>query len=386
MTMTPPTGIPPHAGRNDEAAFVDLRPLLFSIAYQMTGSVVESEDIVSDAYLRLRGARERGTEIHSLRAYLSSTVTRLSIDYLRSARVTREMFIGPWLPEPLVDDATTPEFERVELADSLSMAFLVLLESLSPTERAVFVLREIFVFGYPQIAGIIGKSEAYCRQLLHRARVHIDSRKPRFDVNTEGNNRLADLFFAAVQGGDLDPLINVRSADVVAYGDGGGNRPSLSRPVNGRDNVLRLLASLAAAVEKSGLLIERVPVNGQPGAFVRAGDGRPTRRSHLRHPRAWRHHVGQWNGDLGAGCALHAGHARPPSPSLTCTRRGRRGGLLPLRQSLPESQRLGPLAWNPDGARTPADIALSLWRKGQPREEVFSFYEHRVSREDLYST
>jgi RNA polymerase sigma-70 factor, ECF subfamily len=274
MTMTPPTGIPPHAGRNDEAAFVDLRPLLFSIAYQMTGSVVESEDIVSDAYLRLRGARERGTEIHSLRAYLSSTVTRLSIDYLRSARMTRETYIGPWLPEPLVDDATTPEFERVELADSLSMAFLVLLERLSPTERAVFVLREIFVFGYPQIAGIIGKSEAYCRQLLHRARVHIDSRKPRFDVDTEENNRLADLFFAAIQGGDLDPLINVLSADVVAYGDGGGNGPSLRRPVNGRDKVLRLLASLAAAVEKSGLLIERVPVNGQPGAFVRAGDGR----------------------------------------------------------------------------------------------------------------
>lgn len=260
-------------GRQDEAAFVKVRPLLFSIAYQMTGSVVESEDIVSDSYLRLRGARERGTEIRALKDYLSSTVTRLSIDHLKSSRVQREEYVGPWLPEPLVEDVTPLEFERVELADSLSMAFLVLLESLSPTERAVFVLREIFVFDYPEIAGIIGKSEAYCRQLLHRARAQIDSRKPRFDVDKEESNRLADLFFAALQGGDLDPLINVLSADVVAYGDGGGNGPSLPRPVNGRDKVMRLLTSLAAAIAESGLYVERVPVNGQPGAFVRAGDG-----------------------------------------------------------------------------------------------------------------
>ena len=259
--------------RQDEAAFVKLRPLLFSIAYQMTGSVVESEDIVSDSYLRLRGARERGTKIQSFKDYLSSTVTRLSIDHLKSSRVQREEYVGPWLPEPLVEDVTTPEFERVELADSLSMAFLVLLESLSPTERAVFVLREIFVFDYPEIAGIIGKSEAYCRQLLHRARAQIDSRKPRFDVDKEESNRLADLFFAALQGGDLDPLISVLSADVVAYGDGGGNGPSLPRPVNGRDKVTRLLAALSAAMVGAGLHFERVLVNGQPGACVRTGDG-----------------------------------------------------------------------------------------------------------------
>lgn len=263
-----------HPADGDEAAFLDLRPLLFSIAYQMTGSVVESEDIVSEVYVRLRRARDRGTEIQSLKAYLSTATTRLSIDHLKSERVQREVYVGPWMPEPLVSEAAAEGFERVELADSLSMAFLVLLENLSPTERAVFVLREVFVFDYPQIATIIGKSEPYCRQLLHRARSQIEARRPRFDTDKAEATRLAGRFFTAVQNGDLEPLVDLLAADVVAYGDGGGNGPSLPQPVNGRDKVIRLLSALAATIPAHGLHVEQVTVNGQPGALIQSSDGR----------------------------------------------------------------------------------------------------------------
>ena len=159
----------------------------------------------------------------------------------------REAYFGPWLPEPLVETGSRPEFERVELADTLSMAFLVLLETLSPTERAVFLLREVFEFDYPQIAGIVERSETYCRQLMRRARQHIEARKPRFDARDQQHGELATRFFDALEDGNLDPLITMLAADVVAYGDGGGNGPSLPRPVNGRDKVLRLLAAISNA-------------------------------------------------------------------------------------------------------------------------------------------
>jgi RNA polymerase sigma-70 factor, ECF subfamily len=254
--------------------FVALRPLLFSLAYRMTGSVADAEDIVSESYLRLRRAEDRGTEIDSLKTYLSSVVTRLSIDHLRSARVRREAYVGPWLPEPLVETTSTPEFERVELADTLSMAFLVILETLSPTERAVFLLREVFEFDYPQIAGIVEKSETYCRQLMRRARQHVDARKPRFDARDHERDELAARFFTALRDGDLDPLIAMLADDVVAYGDGGGNGPSLPRPVNGRHKVLRLLAAISQAIQAFDLHIEPVLVNGQPGALILDGDRR----------------------------------------------------------------------------------------------------------------
>ncbi|HEY2173570.1 MAG TPA: RNA polymerase sigma-70 factor [Mycobacteriales bacterium] len=259
------------AGAED---FVALRSLLFSLAYRMTGSVADAEDIVSDAYLRLRRAQAAGTQIASLKSYLSSVVTRLSIDHLRSARMRREAYVGPWLPEPLVRTDTTPESERVELADTLSMAFLVLLETLSPTERAVFLLREVFEFDYPQIAGILDKTEQHCRQLMHRARRHVDVRKPRFDAEVQERDELATRFFIALEDGDFDPLITMLAADVVAYGDGGGNGPSLPRPVNGRDKVLRLLAALSRAAAEYDLHFEPVPVNGQPGALFLDADGR----------------------------------------------------------------------------------------------------------------
>lgn len=254
--------------------FVSLRPLLFSLAYRMTGSVADGEDIVSEAYLRIRRARTRGTEISSVKNYLSSVVTRLAIDHLRSARVRRETYVGPWLPEPLVDADATREFERVELADTLSMAFLVLLETLSPTERAVFLLREVFEFDYPQIAGILDRTEAGCRQLLRRARQRIEEQKPRFEVDVQKRDQLAARFFAAIEVGDLDPLVTMLAADVVAYGDGGGNGPSLPHPVNGRAKVLRLLAALARAIGDFRLHMEKVPVNGQPGALLLDSDGR----------------------------------------------------------------------------------------------------------------
>ncbi len=254
--------------------FVALRSLLFSLAYRMTGSVADAEDIVSDAYLRLRRAQDAGTQIGSLKSYLSSVVTRLSIDHLRSARMRREAYVGPWLPEPLVRTDMTPESERVELADTLSMAFLVLLETLSPTERAVFLLREVFEFEYPEIAGILDKTEPYCRQLMHRARQHVDVGKPRFDARVQERDELAARFFTALEDGDLDPLITMLADDVVAYGDGGRNGPSLPRPVNGRDKVLRLLEALSRGVGDYHLHVKPVPVNGQPGALVLDPEGR----------------------------------------------------------------------------------------------------------------
>jgi RNA polymerase sigma-70 factor, ECF subfamily len=253
--------------------FVALRSLLFSLAYRMTGSVADAEDIVSESYLRLRRAEAAGTQIGSLKTYLSSVVTRLSIDHLRSARVRRETYFGPWLPEPLVQSEGAPDFERVELADTLSMAFLVLMETLSPTERAVFLLREVFEFDYAQISGMLDKTETHCRQLMRRARGHVEAGKPRFDTRNRERDELAARFFAAVEAGNLEPLITMLAADVVAYGDGGGNGPSLPRPVNGRDKVLRLLAAISEAVRDFELHFERVLVNGQPGAlFVDADD------------------------------------------------------------------------------------------------------------------
>jgi RNA polymerase sigma-70 factor (ECF subfamily) len=259
---------------NGTEDFVALRPLLFSLAYRMTGGVADAEDIVSEAYLRLRRAEAAGTEIGSLKGYLCSVVTRLSIDHLRSARIRRESYVGPWLPEPLVQPDQMPEFERVELADTLSMAFLVLLETLTPSERAVFLLREVFEFGYPEIAGILDKTEPACRQLLRRARQHVDARRPRFDAHQRQRDELAARFFAALSDGNLDPLVDLLAADVVAYGDGGGNGPSLPRPINGRDRVLRLLAAVAQTLREHDLRFELRPVNGQPGALFVTADGR----------------------------------------------------------------------------------------------------------------
>jgi RNA polymerase sigma-70 factor (ECF subfamily) len=254
--------------------FESLRPLMFSIAYRMLGSVSEAEDMVQEAFLRYQGALEKGDEIESPKAYLSAVVTRLAIDELRSARVRRERYVGQWLPEPLLtDDEEGDPAARAEQADSLSMAFLLLLERLTPLERAVFLLHDVFAYGYDEIATIVGKSEANCRQLASRARRHVEAEKPRFEASRRERDELAARFFAATSEGDLDGLVEMLAGDVVVYGDGGGKAPQWGRPIVGADRVGRLFVTLGRQMAEAGVTAELHEVNGQPGAIVRDADG-----------------------------------------------------------------------------------------------------------------
>ena len=249
--------------------YEQFRPLLFSIAYRMVGSVSEAEDLVQEAYLRFHRAVSAGEEIESPKAYLSSIVTRLAIDHLRSARVRRESYVGSWLPEPLVIDEGADPAEHAETADSLSMAFLVLLESLSPIERAVFLLREVFGFGYDEVAATVGKSEDNCRQIATRARRHIEARRPRFEASREQKQELAMRFFLAVYEGDLDSLMKLLADDVVLVGDGGGKAPAIRHPLHGRDRVAQAFSAWARELGPVGVQMTFADVNGQPGAIAR---------------------------------------------------------------------------------------------------------------------
>ncbi|MER8004338.1 RNA polymerase sigma-70 factor [Streptomyces sp. NPDC094149] len=251
--------------------FQELRPLLFSIAYRILGSVSEAEDAVQEAWLRFEGAP---AEPRSVKAYLSATVTRISIDVLRSARVRREHYVGPWFPEPLLADPYEDPERAAELADSVSMAALLLLERLSPLERAVFVLREVFDFGYPEIASAVGRSEAACRQLVVRARRHMAAGRPRFDADRKERQELASRFFDALREGDVGGLRDLLAADVSMVGDGGGKAPQLARAVMGADNVSRLLASVLPRMARIDVTFEPHELNGQPGAVFRDRDGR----------------------------------------------------------------------------------------------------------------
>jgi len=260
--------------------FEDLRPLMFSIAYRMVGSASDAEDIVQEAFLRFHRESAGGTEIDVPKAYLSTVTTRLSIDHLRSARVRRESYFGTWLPEPLLtdteSDTESDAVRHAEAADSLSMAFLVLLESLTPVERAVFLLREVFDYGYEEIAVVVGKSEDNCRQIAVRARRQVESKRPRFEASRKRREELAKRFFEAVTNGDADGLIGLLAADVVAYGDGGGKGPAFPRPIHGRERVSRLLLGPTARGERLGVSgIRHVEINGQPGALVLGPDGKP---------------------------------------------------------------------------------------------------------------
>ena len=269
----PPERDAPEQGR--EPDYTQYRPLMFSIAYRMTGSIGDAEDIVQEAFLRLTRALRDGTTIAAPKAYLATVTTRLAISHLRSARVRREAYVGAWLPEPLV--ATEPHddpAERAEMSDSLSMAFLVLLESLSPTERAVFLLREVFGYDYQEIAEIIGKSEPNCRQIFARARHHIDAGKPRFDASREQREEVARRFFAAAEGGDLSALLNLLAPDVVAMGDGGGKGQARRDPLHGAEQVARFMLGLFRRAQKEGAYGVPVLVNGQPGAVAYDAEGR----------------------------------------------------------------------------------------------------------------
>ena len=256
-------------------AYSDLRPLLFSIAYRMLGSVAEAEDIVQDAFYRYQRALERSSSIESPKAYLSAVVTRMAIDHLRSARARKEAYVGEWLPEPLLTDADAPEGAGMaERADSLSMAFLLLLERLSPVERAVFLLHDVFDYGYGEIAEIVERSEANCRQLAVRARRHIEAHKPRFEASRAAREQLAGRFLEAVGAGNMHGLVELLAADVVVYGDGGGKVPSWRQPIVGRDRVVRLLLGSGRVAEQLGITMRRVEVNGQPGAMFFDPSGR----------------------------------------------------------------------------------------------------------------
>jgi RNA polymerase sigma-70 factor, ECF subfamily len=252
----------------------DLRPLAFSIAYRMLGSVAEAEDVVQEAFLRFHQALTRETRIESPRSYLSTIVTRLSIDQLRRARVRREQYVGEWLPEPLLEDPPPDAAEHAETADSLSLAFLVLLESLSPVQRAVFLLHDVFDYDYGEIAAIVGKTEENCRQLAARARRHVDERRPRFETTREQRDELAQRFFDAVERGDTEGLLSLLAADAAVYGDGGGKAPAWPRPIFGRDQVARLLAAVGTQIRGLPMARRAVQVNGQPGAVFLDADGR----------------------------------------------------------------------------------------------------------------
>ncbi|MFF9277964.1 RNA polymerase sigma-70 factor [Streptomyces griseosporeus] len=252
--------------------FEELRPLLFSIAYRILGSVSEAEDAVQEAWLRYAGATTRPA---SPRAYLSAVVTRIAIDVLRSARVRREQYVGPWLPEPLLTDPYEDPERSAELADSLSMAALLLLERLSPLERAVFVLREVFGFGFPEVAAAVGRSEAACRQLAVRARRHMAEGRPRFEADRREREELAARFFDALREGDVDALRELLAADVQMVGDGGGKAPQASmEPLVGLETVASLLVAFFPRLPLVEVTFERHDVNGQPGAVFKDRDGR----------------------------------------------------------------------------------------------------------------
>ena len=252
----------------------ELRPGAFAIAYRMLGSVAEAEDVVQEALLRTLRAVEGGERIESPRAYLATITTRLAIDELRSARARRERYVGEWLPEPIVTDDTDDPARHAEMADSLSIAMLVLLESLSPEQRAVLLLHDVFDYGYGEIAGIVGTSEQNARQLAVRARRHVEERRPRFQTSREQRDELARRFFAAAQEGDLGGLEALLAHDVVLRGDGGGKVPALARSLQGRSRVARTLAAwLRFGARIPGASIRQVEINGGPGALLLDGDG-----------------------------------------------------------------------------------------------------------------
>ncbi|MFF8773116.1 RNA polymerase sigma-70 factor [Kitasatospora sp. NPDC015120] len=251
--------------------FEELRPLLFSIAYRILGSVAEAEDAVQEAWLRYDAS---STRPESVKAFLSTTVTRIAIDVLRLARVRREEYVGPWLPEPLLTDPYADPARAAELADSVSMAALLLLERLSPLERAVFVLREVFGFGFDEVAAAVQRSEAACRQLAVRARRHMRDGRPRFEAERTERDELAARFFDALSEGDIAGLQELLAADVTMVGDGGGKTPQLARAVSGAANVARLLAAVVPLMARIDVTFERHEVNGRPGAVFRDRDGR----------------------------------------------------------------------------------------------------------------
>jgi RNA polymerase sigma-70 factor (TIGR02957 family) len=252
-----------------EQLLEELRPVAFAIAYRMLGSVSEAEDVVQEALLRVHQALEAGQQIASPRAFVATVTTRLAINELHSARVRRERYVGEWLPEPIITDGIDDPARHAEMADSLSLAMLVLLESLSPEQRAVLLLHDVFDYDHAQIAEIIGKSKDNVRQLATRARRHVEQRRPRFQTTREQRDELARRVFAAIERGDLSGLEVLLAHDVELTADGGGKVPALARTLRGRSRVARALVNYSArlAARAPELSFRFVEVNGGPGAL-----------------------------------------------------------------------------------------------------------------------
>ena len=262
-------------------AFNEHRPLLFSLAYRMLGSVADAEDVVQEAFLRWHRATGSGDSsdssdeqaVRSPRSYLCTVVTRLCIDQLRSARVRREVYVGPWLPEPLVEPGASDPTEELELADSLSMAFLVLLESLSPEERAVFLLRQVFDYDYAEIARIVNKSEANCRQMVRRAQQHLAERRPRFNATPEQREQLTHTFIQTCTNGDMEGLLSLLTQDIVLYSDGGGKTQAALKPIYGQNNVARFIFGVLDKLPPgASFTVKTATVNGQTGIVTYLDD------------------------------------------------------------------------------------------------------------------
>ena len=255
---------------NSLDAFNHHRRLLFGIAYRMLGTVTDAEDMVQETFLRWQQTPQN--TVQSAKNYLATTTTRLCIDYLRSARVRREQYVGPWLPEPLLTQQSSDPAEQVELADSLSMAFLVMLERLSPIERAVFLLREVFEYDYPEIAQIVGKSAENCRQILRRSRQHITAQPPRFPVSHQQQEQMTVQFLEAWTQGNVQELLTLLAKDVAFWSDGGGQVAAALKPLHGAMPVARFLF----AIQRKRLPTDHahlVEINGQPGMLIRGESG-----------------------------------------------------------------------------------------------------------------
>jgi RNA polymerase sigma-70 factor (TIGR02957 family) len=253
----------------------EVRPVSFAIAYRMLGSVSEAEDVVQEVLLRVDQALQAGEEIASPRAYVATVTTRLAINELGSARARRERYVGEWLPEPIITGGDDDPARHAETADSLSLAMLVLLESLSPEQRAVLLLHDVFDYGYPEIAAIVGKSEDNVRQLATRARRHVEQRRPRFQTTREQHDELARRFFAAAEQGDLAGLEALLAHDVELTADGGGKVPALARSLRGRSRVARTLVKGLRQISRfPGVSLRPVEVNGGPGALFLDGQER----------------------------------------------------------------------------------------------------------------
>ncbi|WP_431970815.1 RNA polymerase sigma-70 factor [Nocardia sp. bgisy134] len=248
--------------------FIEHRRLLFATAYRMLGTVTDAEDVLQDAWLKWNEA-DRSAVRHP-KSYLVRTVTNLSLNRLTSARATRETYVGPWLPEPLL---TTPDFaEDAELADTVSTAMLVVLETLTPVERAVFLLREVFGYSHAEIADTLDRPEATIRQIAHRARTHVQSRRPRFDTDTAERAQVTQRFMAACAGGDLNALMDLLAPEVTCWSDGGGVVTAARRPLHGPDHVARWILGVLAKPESAGIVLEPTHINGELGALARIGE------------------------------------------------------------------------------------------------------------------